>query len=248
MLYRTLLLNYWARTRVQRNVIEICANIMYPEQFIHGVRTSWSTAYSFSAFKSRMLSLTCAFFFCCSCTKRSSAPDAAGGARPTWPVRAGQRRPLRWPQQPSLPLLLHLSAPPSGALPHLPVRPVRPACQRHGNRQYLRTSREATLLRRRMGAEHPLLPRTPSDRPGRVVKTRLVGAVRPERISVFHAPPRGATPGGRGTPRVADGGRPSRGVHGPHQDLPRASGEAESAPRRLGGVFLSEGHRPLHDR
>lgn len=125
---------------------------------------------------------------------------------------------------------------------------MRPADQRHGDRQYLRISREATLLSRRMGEKYTVLPGLTSYRPSSLIKTRLVGIVRSQCISVFYAPPRGSVISGGRPARLSDGGGPGRRVYGPHKDLPRASGEAESAPRRLSGVLLSEGHRPLHDR
>lgn len=188
------------------------------------------------------------FFFCFSGTKRASAADAARGTCTAWPVRTNQRRPGWRPQQPPLPLLLHITITPSRALPNLALWPVRPAHQRHGHRQHLRACSEATLLRCRMGAKHPLLPRPPGHRPGRVTTTRVVGVIRPERISVLDAAPRGAAVSRRGPARFAHGGGPCGRLHGPHTNLPRASGEAESAPRGLGGVLLSEGDRPLHDR
>lgn len=125
---------------------------------------------------------------------------------------------------------------------------MRAAHQRHGYRQYMRTSRQVALLRRRVGEEHPLLPRTAGHGPGRAPATGLVRAVRPQRLPMLDAPPRGAAVGRRGSTRVTHGRRPRGGLHGPHTDLPGAGGEAESAPRGLRGVLLSEGHRPLHDR
>lgn len=125
---------------------------------------------------------------------------------------------------------------------------MRSTDERHGNRQYLRTRCEITILSGGMGEKYPLLPRPASDRSGRAPKISVVGTVRPQRIPMFHAITRSPAPGSGWTPRVADGGGPSRRIHGPHTNLPRASGEAEGAPCRLSGVLLSEGHRPLHDR
>lgn len=186
--------------------------------------------------------------FCCSGTAGARAAVPAGRAGAAGAVRAGQRRPLRRAQQPPLPLVVHLAAAARRALPHLAVRPVRAARQRHGHRQHLRAGCAPALLRRGVGAEHPLLPRAASDRPGRAAQTRVVRTVRAKRVAVLDAAARGAAAGGRRAARFAHGGRPGRGLHGPHPDLPRASGEAESPPRGLGGVLLSEGHRTLHDR
>ena len=86
------------------------------------------------------------------------------------------------------------------------------------------------------------------DRPGRSATTELERAVHTERGAVFHAAARGSTAGRRRTTRQPHGSRPSRRLHGPHPHLPGTGGKTQGAPRRLGRVQLSQGHRPLQLR
>ncbi|XP_025899861.1 COUP transcription factor 1 isoform X1 [Nothoprocta perdicaria] len=175
----------------------------------------------------------------------SARKDAAEPAEPG-PVRAHQRGP---PQRALLPLGLHLAAAARRALPHVALRqPVHAAQQHHGHREHLRAGRAPALQRRRVGPQHPLLPRPADHRPGGPAAPHLERAVRAERGAVLHAAARGAAPGRRRPPRLAHVRRPRGGLHGPHPHLPGAGGEAQSAARRLGRVQLPQGHRALHLR
>lgn len=187
---------------------------------------------------------------CCSGAKGTSATVAAVAARFAGAVRPDERgrRGVRQPQRPLVPLLVHKPAPQGGAVPDLALRPVHAAQQHHGDRQHMRAGREAPLLGGRVGEEHPVLPRPPGHRPGSPPQASVERAVRAEREPVLDAAPRGAPPGRGRPPRVPDGRGPRRRLHGPHQDLSGASGEAQGPPRRLRRVQLPQGHRPLHHR
>ena len=61
-----------------------------------------------------------------------------------------------------IPVQLHFSVAESRAVSDVALRPVHAADQQHhGHRQHLRIGRPAALLGRRMGPQHPLLPRSP---------------------------------------------------------------------------------------
>ena len=61
-----------------------------------------------------------------------------------------------------IPFQLHFSVAESRAVSDVALRPVHAADQQHhGHRQHLRIGRPAALLGRRMGPQHPLLPRSP---------------------------------------------------------------------------------------
>ena len=155
---------------------------------------------------------------------------------------------MREPERPLIPLLVHKPAAQGGTLPDLALRPVHAAQQHHGDRQHMRAGRPAPILGGRVGKEHPVLPRPPGHRPGSPSQASVERAVRPEREPVLDAAPRGAPPRRGRPPRVPHGRGPRGRLHGPHQDLPGASGEAQGAARRLGRVQLPQGHRPLHHR
>ncbi|XP_042643716.1 COUP transcription factor 1 isoform X2 [Tyto alba] len=175
----------------------------------------------------------------------SARKDAAHPAQPR-PVRPDQRRP---PERALLSLGIHLPAAAGRALPHLPLRqPVHATQQHHGHRKHLRAGCPPALQRRRVGPQHPLLPRPADHRPGGLAAAHLERALRPQRCPVLHAPPCGPAPGRRRPPRLPHVGRPRRRLHGPHPHLPGAGGEAEGAARRFGRVQLPESHRPLHLR
>lgn len=70
-------------------------------------------------------------------------------------------------------------------------------------------------------------------RPSGLIAISMERTVRVERFSVFDAFTRSAVTGGGRATCVADGGRPSRSLHGPHQDIPGAGGEAQGAARRF---------------
>lgn len=122
------------------------------------------------------------------------------------------------------------------------------AQQHHGHRQYLRARGAAALLGGRVGPEHPVLPGSSGDGPGGSAQASVERAVRPEREPVLDAPPCRAASSGGGPSCLADGGGSRGRLHGSHQDLPGASGKTQGAPRRLRGVQLPQGHRPLHHR
>lgn len=187
---------------------------------------------------------------CCSGAKGTSAAVAAVAARPAGPVRPDERgrRGVREPQRPLVPLLVHKPAAQGGTLPDLALRPVHAAQQHHGDRQHMRAGRPVALLGGRVGEEHPVLPRPPGHRPGSPSEASVERAVRAQREPVLDAAPRGAPPRRRRPPRLPHGGGPRRRLHGPHQDLSGASGEAQGPPRRLRRVQLPQGHRPLHHR
>ncbi|KAM6187429.1 COUP transcription factor 1 isoform 2-T2 [Sarcoramphus papa] len=175
----------------------------------------------------------------------SARKDAAHPTQPR-PVRPDQRRP---PERALLSLGIHLPPAAGRALPHLPLRqPVHATQQHHGHREHLRAGRPPALQRRRVGPQHPLLPRPADHRPGGLAAAHLERALRPQRCPVLHAPPCGPAPGRRRPPRLPHVGRPRRRLHGPHPHLPGAGGEAEGAARRFGRVQLPESHRPLHLR
>ncbi|XP_057254345.1 COUP transcription factor 1 isoform X2 [Pezoporus wallicus] len=175
----------------------------------------------------------------------SARKDATHPAQPR-PVRPDQRRP---PERALLSLGIHLPAAAGRALSHFPLRqPVHATQQHHGHREHLRAGRPPALQRRRVGPQHPLLPRPTDHRPGSSAAAHLERALRPQRCPVLHAPPCGPAPGGCRPPRIPYVGGPRRRLHGPHPHLPGAGGEAEGTPRRLGRVQLPESHRPLHLR
>ena len=86
------------------------------------------------------------------------------------------------------------------------------------------------------------------DGPGGPFAPSVERTVCPERVAMFDAVARGSAVGRRRTSRQPDGRRPCRGLYGSHPHLPGTSGEAQSAARRLGRIFLSESHRSLHNR
>lgn len=163
---------------------------------------------------------------------------AAGSAGPVRPDERGRGR-VRRPKRTQLPLVVHKSAAESGAVSYLEIRPVYAAQQHHGHRQYLRARGAAALLGGRVGPEHPVLPGSPGDGSSGAAQASMERAVRPEREPVLDASPRGAASGGGGTSRLADGSGSRGRLHGPHQDLSRASGETQGPSRRLRGIQLS---------
>ncbi|XP_049838131.1 uncharacterized protein LOC126282516 isoform X1 [Schistocerca gregaria] len=177
-----------------------------------------------------------------------AAPGAAGPAGADQRRRGGGGGGGGGLQRPLLPVQLHLAAAARRALPHVALRPMHAAQQHHGHRQHLRTRRPTPLLRRRVGPEHTLLPRSPGDGPGGAAAAGVERAVRPERVAVLDAAARGSAAGRRRPARLPHGGRPRRRLHGPHTDLPGAGREAQGAARRLRRILLPQGHRPLHHR
>ncbi|KAF4531845.1 hypothetical protein B566_EDAN000871 [Ephemera danica] len=161
------------------------------------------------------------------------------------PVRAHQ---WRCHQRSLVPLELHLVTPEGRTLPHLTLRPVYAAQQHNGHRQYLRAGCQTALQCGRMGSQHPLLPRPSGDGPSGAVTARLERTVRAERVTVFDASARGASPGCCGSPCLTDGCGPCGSLHGPHSHLPGAGREAEGAARRLCRVQLPQGYSALHHR
>ena len=152
------------------------------------------------------------------------------------------------PERSFLPLLVHKPAPEGGTVSNVAVRPVHAAEQHHGDRQHLRARGEIAVLGGRVGQEHPVLPGPSSDRPGRPAQASLERVVRVKRESVLDASARGAAAGRGWSSRLPHGGGPRRRLHGPHQDLSGASGEAQGPSRRLCRVQLPQGHRALHHR
>ncbi|XP_062473481.1 COUP transcription factor 1 isoform X2 [Pezoporus occidentalis] len=93
----------------------------------------------------------------------SARKDATHPAQPR-PVRPDQRRP---PERALLSLGIHLPAAAGRALSHFPLRqPVHATQQHHGHREHLRAGRPPALQRRRVGPQHPLLPRPTDHRSG----------------------------------------------------------------------------------
>ena len=175
------------------------------------------------------------------CCSGAAWPRTAHPARLHAPVRH-ERRPA---ERLDVPEQLHLDAAARRAVPDGALRPVHAAQPDHGHREHLRAGGAPALQRRRVGAQHPLLPRPPDHRPGGAAAAQLERTVRVERGAELDAAARGAAAGGRRAARVAHGGRPRGGVHGPHPHLPGAGGEVEGAARRLGRVLLPQGHRRL---
>jgi len=190
--------------------------------------------------------------FCFSRAERSSAAVAtlaAGSAGSVCPAERGCGRVCQF-KRPLLPLVVHKPAAAGGALSsrRAEIQPVHAAQQHDGHRRHLRARGAAALLGGRVGPQHPVLPGTPDDGPGSSAQASVERAIRLERQPILDAAPRGAPLGRGGPPRVPHGGGPRGRLHGPHQDLPGASGEAQGASRRLGGIQLSQSHRPLHHR
>lgn len=185
-----------------------------------------------------------------SSAKGSSTAVATVAARFAGTVRSDERRRgrVRQSERSLLPLVVHKSPSEGGAVPDLEIRPVHAAEQYYGDRQHLRARGEIAVLGGRMGQKHPVLPGPPSDGPGRPAQASLERVVRAEREPVLDASPRGAAARRGGTSRFAHGCGSRRRLHGPHQNISRAGGKAESASRRFGRVQLPQSHRPLHHR
>jgi len=84
--------------------------------------------------------------------------------------------------------------------------------------------------------------------PSGTPSTRLVWALRSERLAVLHASPCGTIVGSSGSPCSTHGSWPSRSLHGSYTNFPRTSGKAKGTPCRLCRILLSQSHRSLHYR
>lgn len=83
----------------------------------------------------------------------------------------------------------------------------------------MRVSGPSPILGRRVGKEHTVLPRPSGHGPGGATPARMVRAVRAEREPVLDAFARGAAPCRRRFARLPHVRRPSRTIHGPHQNI-----------------------------
>lgn len=113
-------------------------------------------------------------------------------------------------------------------------QPVHTAQQHHGHREHLPELAALDIFqRRRVGPQHPLLP-PDLQITDQVALLRLTWS----ELFVLNAaqcsmPPRRPAPGAAGLHASPHVRRPGGRLYGPHTDLPRASGEAKSAARRL---------------
>ncbi|XP_057254347.1 COUP transcription factor 1 isoform X4 [Pezoporus wallicus] len=170
----------------------------------------------------------------------SARKDATHPAQPR-PVRPDQRRP---PERALLSLGIHLPAAAGRALSHFPLRqPVHATQQHHGHREHLRAGRPPALQRRRVGPQHPLLPRPTDHRPGaggeaegtprRLGRVQLPESHRPLHLRRLrpvgccaHREPSGEVP-------VRVGGVCAEPVPQPAQPLREAAAAAALAAHRL---------------
>lgn len=156
----------------------------------------------------------------------------------------------RSPQWHNLPLLLHLNALKSWALPHDQIRPDADGSYKQHDRdwQYLRVCCPTSFQRCRVVQKHPWISGASDDWPSCPATASLVWALRFERFSVQYASSCGSPPCSSWTSCITHGCWQGRLLHGSHSGLPRTSREAQGTSCGFSGIHLHEGHRPLHYR
>lgn len=178
-------------------------------------------------------------FWFSSCTK---GPNSTNTSWHVW--LQFWRRSARWR---FLLVILHINAATSWALlKSVRANPHGSLQQHDWHRQHMWVCCTASLQRCWMVQEHSRIPWVANDWPSCASPTGLVWAFCPECVTVQHASSCCPTSCSSWASCLTNGSRQSCLLHGSHQGLPRASGEAKGSSCWLCRVYMHEGYCSVH--